>query len=78
MNGYFRLVSMEQGYGLEFIPPCDKGENIRIAEVVDYLEKNNLIYDLSVLKEKIESEMQYPGTIKITVVRETRAQEEAK
>lgn len=54
MNGYFRLVSMEQGYGLEFIPPCDKGENIRIAEVVDYLESHNLIYDLSVLKETIE------------------------
>ncbi len=30
------------------------------------------------LKEKIESEMEYPGTIKITVIRETRAQEEAK
>jgi ribonuclease Y len=30
------------------------------------------------IKEKIESEMQYPGTIKIMVIRETRAQEEAK
>ncbi|MBQ8659747.1 MAG: ribonuclease Y [Bacilli bacterium] len=30
------------------------------------------------MKEKIENEMQYPGTIKITVIRETRAQEEAK
>ena len=30
------------------------------------------------MKEKIEKEMQYPGTIKVTVIRETRAQEEAK
>ncbi len=30
------------------------------------------------IKEKIEAEMQYPGTIKVTVVRETRACEEAK
>ena len=30
------------------------------------------------MKEKIESEMQYPGTIKVTVIRETRATEEAK
>ena len=30
------------------------------------------------IKEQIENEMQYPGTIKITVIRETRVQEEAK
>ena len=30
------------------------------------------------MKEKIEKEMQYPGSIKITVIRETRAQEEAR
>jgi len=30
------------------------------------------------MKEKIESEMQYPGTVKILVIRESRAQEEAK
>ncbi len=30
------------------------------------------------IKEKIEANMKYPGTIKVTVVRETRAQEEAK
>ena len=30
------------------------------------------------IKEKIESQMQYPGTIKVTVIRETRATEEAK
>ena len=30
------------------------------------------------MKEKIESEMQYPGTVKIVVIRESRALEEAK
>ena len=30
------------------------------------------------IKEKIESEVQYPGTIKVTVIRETRVTEEAK
>ena len=29
------------------------------------------------IKEKIENELKYPGTIKVTVIRETRAQEEA-
>ena len=30
------------------------------------------------IKERIEKEMQYPGTIKIVVIRESRALEEAK
>ena len=30
------------------------------------------------IKEKIEQQLQYPGTIKVTVIRETRATEEAK
>ena len=30
------------------------------------------------IKDRIEAEMQYPGTIKINVIRETRAIEEAK
>ena len=30
------------------------------------------------IKNKIEQELQYPGTIKVTVIRETRAIEEAK
>ncbi len=30
------------------------------------------------IKEKVQNEMKYPGTIKITVIRETRATEEAK
>ena len=30
------------------------------------------------IKNKIEETLQYPGTIKVIVIRETRAQEEAK
>lgn len=54
-NGYFRLVAVGHGYGIKLIPPVDGGENIKIAEVVDYLERNQLVYDLSVLREKILS-----------------------
>lgn len=35
--------------------------------------KNSLL-----MKERIESQMQYSGTVKIVVIRETRAQKEAK
>ena len=35
-------------------------------------------YKMAEVKEKIEANLKYPGTIKITVIRETRAQEEAK
>lgn len=52
-NGYFRLVAIGQGYGLQLIPPVDGGENIKVAEVVDYLERNQLVYDLSVLRENV-------------------------
>lgn len=54
MNGYFRLIDMENGYGIQLIPPTDGGEEIRILEVMDYLSKNNLVYDLSVLRQKID------------------------
>ena len=54
------------------------GREIRVVvkpEDVDDLKSFKIAREI---KEKIEAEMQYPGTIKITVIRETRAQEEAK
>lgn len=54
------------------------GREVRVIvkpEEVDDLTSFKIAREM---KDKIEAEMQYPGTIKITVVRETRAQEEAK
>ena len=55
-----------------------RGRELRIIvkpNEIDDLESINLARKI---KEKIEEEMQYPGTIKVTVIRETRAIEEAK
>ena len=49
------------------------GRELRVivgADKVTDNEANQLSYDLS---RKIQSEMTYPGQIKITVIRETRA-----
>ena len=48
MNGFFRLINVEDGYALQLIPPDAEGEEINIVEVMDYLQSNNLVYDLSV------------------------------
>ena len=66
------------------LPGIDKtyavqaGRELRVIvkpEEVDDLGAHKIARDV---KDKIEQTMQYPGTIKVTVVRETRAQEEAK
>ncbi len=64
--------------GVEKTFAMQAGREIRVMvkpEEVDDRKSYKIARDI---KEKIESEMQYPGTIKITVIRETRAQEEAK
>lgn len=64
--------------GIEKTYAVQAGRELRVIvkpEEVDDLASHKIARDI---KEKIESTMQYPGTIKVTVVRETRAQEEAK
>ena len=54
------------------------GRELRVMvkpEEVDDMSSFKMARDL---KQRIENELQYPGTIKITVIRETRVQEEAK
>ena len=64
--------------GVEKTFAVQAGRELRVIvkpEEVDDLQAHKIARDV---KEKIEQSMKYPGTIKITVVRETRAQEEAR
>ena len=64
--------------GVEKTYAMQAGREVRVIvkpEEIDDLTSFKIAREM---KEKIESELQYPGTIKITVIRETRAQEEAK
>ena len=64
--------------GVEKTYALQAGRELRVMvkpDEVDDLTSYKIARDL---KSRIESEMRYPGTIKITVIRETRAQEEAK
>ena len=54
------------------------GRELRVIvkpEEVNDLESHKIARDI---KNKIEEQLQYPGTIKVTVIREVRATEEAK
>ena len=54
------------------------GRELRVVvkpEEISDVESHKMARDI---KTRIESELQYPGTIKVTVIRETRAIEEAK
>ena len=64
--------------GVEKAYAMQAGREIRVMVKPDEIDDMNSYKIAREMKEKIESEMQYPGTIKITVIRETRAQEEAK
>ena len=66
IEGVSKAYAMQAGRELRVIVEPDQ---------IDDLEAHKVARDI---KEKIESTLNYPGTIKITVVRETRALEEAK
>ena len=64
--------------GVEKTYAVQAGRELRVVvkpEEVDDLDAHRIAREV---KEKIEANLKYPGTIKITVIRETRAVEEAK
>ena len=64
--------------GVEKTYAMQAGREVRVIVKPDEIDDLTSFKIAREMKEKIEAEMQYPGTIKITVIRETRAQEEAK
>ena len=81
-NYFQRLEQLEtignETKGVDKTYAVQAGRELRVIvkpEEVDDLMSYQIAREI---KEKIESQMQYPGTIKVTVIRETRATEEAK
>ena len=64
--------------GVEKTFAMQAGREVRVMVKPEEIDDTQSYKIAREMKEKIENEMQYPGTIKITVIRETRAQEEAK
>jgi uncharacterized protein (DUF342 family) len=54
-NGYFRLVSIPDGFGLEIIPPSGGGEGVRLQDVAEFLHVRELSYDPIELKAAADS-----------------------
>ena len=54
------------------------GREIRVMVMPDKVSDSESILLAQQLKDKIESEMTYPGQIKVSVIREYRAIETAK
>ena len=64
--------------GVEKAYAMQAGRELRVIiepEKIDDIGSYKIARDI---KDRIENEMQYPGTVKVTVIRDTRATEEAK
>ena len=83
LENYIKRLEQLEGISKE-IKGVDKSYALQAGRELRVLVKPEEIDDKTShkiareIKEKIENTMQYPGTIKVTVIRETRVTEEAK
>jgi len=83
MDNYMKRLSQLEEIGNSFEGvektfAVQAGREIRVIVRPDEVDDAKSFKMARDIKERIEAEMQYPGTIKINVIRETRAIEEAK
>ena len=64
--------------GIDHTFAVQAGRELRVMVKPEEIDDAGAYKIAKDVKNKIEETMQYPGTIKVTVIRETRAQEEAK
>lgn len=81
-NYFQRLEKIEQigneVKGVDKAYAIQAGRELRVIVKPDEVDDVMSYQIARTIKEKIESDVQYPGTVKVTVIRETRATEEAK
>ncbi|MBO4358385.1 MAG: ribonuclease Y [Erysipelotrichaceae bacterium] len=77
-----RLESLEkianEYDGVEKAYAISAGREVRVMVVPEKVDDNKCTIIAREIKERIENELTYPGQIKVTVIRETRASETAK
>lgn len=83
MDNYMKRLSQLEEIGNSFegvekTYAMQAGREIRVIVKPDEVDDAKSYKMARDIKDRIESEMQYPGTIKINVIRETRAIEEAR
>ena len=82
-ENYFQRLEQLEEIG-KSIPGVEKAYAVQAGREIRVMVNPSEVDDLTSfqiareIKTRIEAEMQYPGTIKVTVIRETRASEEAK
>ena len=77
-NGSLDLMGADRFPVLRTLQVIGAGRRAARCPKCKSSDKERLVYTYLKEVEKIEKEMQYPGTIKVTVIRETRVTEEAK
>lgn len=55
MNGYFQVDSTDRGTYLRLFPPTEGGEDVRLQEAMDYLERKKVPYDVKTLGQAFVS-----------------------